>query len=90
MSSGVVTPMLIFVGISEANHFVNTGAVDIPILVAGGLATGFLALAGEIPGFGPVAASIAWIAVVAELLGIGPGAQKPSPVQNFVRLSGGL
>lgn len=88
--SGVVTPMLIFVGVSEANHFVNTGAIDIPILVAGGLATGFLALAGQIPGFGPVAASIAWIAVVAELLGLGPGSQKPAPYQNFVKLAGGL
>lgn len=88
--SGVVTPMLIFVGVSEANHFVNTGAIDIPILVAGGLATGFLALASNIPGFGPVAASIAWIAVVAELLGLGPGSQKPAPYQNFVRLAGGL
>lgn len=82
--------MLVFTGISEANHFVNTGQVDIPILVAGGLATGFLALAGNIPGFGPVVASIAWIAVVAELIGLGPGAQKPSAAQNFAKLAGGL
>ena len=90
MSSGVVVPMLIFTGISEANHFINTGAVDIPILVAGGLATGFLALAGVIPGFSPVAAGIAWIAVVAELLGIGPGAQSPAPYQNFSRIAGSI
>lgn len=88
--SGVVTPMLIFIGVSEANHFVNTGAVDIPILIAGGLATGFLALAAQIPGFEPVAAAVAWIAVVAELLGVGPGAQSPAPYQNFTKLAGGL
>jgi hypothetical protein len=82
--------MLIFIGISEANHFVNTKTVDVKILVAGGLATGFLALAGSVPGFGPVAAGIAWVAVAAELLGIGPGAQQPAPYQNFAKLAGGL
>jgi len=85
--SGVVTPMLLITGISEANHFYNTGAVDVKILVAGGIATGLLALIAEIPGVAPVAAGIAWIGVVASL--IAP-VQSPSPAQNLLKITGGL
>jgi hypothetical protein len=85
--SGVVTPMLLITGISEANHFWNTGAVDVKILVAGGIATGLLALFAEIPGMGPVAAGIAWVGVAASL--IAP-VQHPTPAQNLLKISGGL
>jgi hypothetical protein len=87
VSSAYVTPMLLITGISEANHFYNTGAVDIKILVAGGLATGLLALVSNIPGVGPVAAGIAWVGVVASL--IAP-VQNPSPAQNLLKITGAL
>ena len=85
--SGYVTPMLLIVGISEGNHFYNTGAIDVKILVAGGLATGILALFSNIPGFGPVAAGIAWVGVVGSL--IAP-IQSPNPAQNLLKITGGL
>jgi hypothetical protein len=85
--SGVVTPMLLITGISEANHFYNTGTVDVKILVAGGIATGLLALLGEIPGVAPVAAGIAWVGVVGSL--IAP-IQSPSPAQNLLKITGNL
>jgi hypothetical protein len=79
--------MLILIGISEGNHFYNTGAVDVKILVAGGIATGLLALVADIPGAGPVAAGIAWLAVVGSL--IAP-IQSPSPAQNLLKITGAL
>jgi hypothetical protein len=85
--SGVVTPMLLITGISEANHFYNTGAIDVKILVAGGIATGLLALFAGIPGIAPVAAGIAWVGVVGSL--IAP-IQSPSPAQNLLKITGGL
>jgi hypothetical protein len=85
--AGYVTPVLLITGISEANHFYNTGAVDVKILVAGGLAAGLLALASNIPGFGPVAAGIAWVGVVGSL--IAP-IQSPSPAQNLLKITGAL
>jgi hypothetical protein len=85
--SDAVTPMLILIGISEGNHFYNTGAVDVKILVAGGIATGLLALVADIPGAGPVAAGIAWLAVVGSL--IAP-IQSPSPAQNLLKITGAL
>lgn len=87
MNGAYVTPMLLITGISEANHFYNTGAVDVKILVAGGLATGLLALASNIPGFGPVAAGIAWVGVAGAL--IAP-IQNPSPAQNLIKITGAL
>lgn len=87
MNGAYVTPMLLITGISEANHFYNTGAVDVKILVAGALATGLLALASNIPGFGPVAAGIAWVGVAGAL--IAP-IQNPSPAQNLIKITGAL
>jgi hypothetical protein len=81
--------MLLIIGISEGNHFYNTGAVDVKILVAGGIATGLLALASNIPGVAPVAAAIAWVGVVASLV-VTPGAQSPSPASNLSKIIGGL
>jgi len=85
--AGYVTPMLLITGISEANHFYNTGNLDVRILVAGGIATGLLALVSNVPGVAPVAAGIAWIGVVASL--IAP-VQDPSPAQNLLKITGGL
>jgi hypothetical protein len=82
-----VTPMLIIMGISEGNHFYNTGAIDVRILVAGGIATGLLALVSNIPGAGAVAAGIAWVGVVGAL--IAP-IQQPSPAQNLLKITGSL
>jgi hypothetical protein len=81
-----VTPMLILTGISFGNRWYNTGQVDLKILVEGGIATALLAAAANIPGFAPVAAGIAWVALVA--VSITP-AQSPSPAQNLLKLTGG-
>lgn len=85
VSSGPVTPMLILTGISFANHWYNTGSVDLKILVEGGVATALLALAAEAPGLRPVAGAIAWLALVA--VTIAP-VQKPTPVQNLLKITG--
>jgi hypothetical protein len=87
VNGGYVTPMLLITGISEANHFYNTGTIDIRILVAGGIATGLLGLFSNIPGFGPVAAGIAWVGVAGAL--IAP-IQNPSPAQNLLKITGSL
>lgn len=84
--AGAVTPMLILTGISFGNRWYNTGTPDLKILVEGGIATALLALASQIPGVAPVAAGIAWIALVA--VSITP-AQNPSPAQNLLKLTGG-
>lgn len=85
MSSGPVTPMLILTGISFGNRWYNTGSPDLKILVEGGIATALLALAANIPGAAPVAAGIAWIALVA--VAIVP-AQNPTPVANLLKITG--
>lgn len=85
MASGYLAPMLITTGVSFGNHLVNTGGWDFKILVMGAVATGILGLVNEVPGMAPVATGIAWIALVGELLG---AAQKPSPVQNLLRITG--
>lgn len=86
MGSGPVTPMLILTGISFGNRWYNTGQPDLKILVEGGIATALLALAANIPGFGPVASGLAWVALVA--VTIVPN-QNPTPVQNLLKLTGG-
>jgi hypothetical protein len=85
--AGYVTPMVLLIGISAGNHFYNEGTLDIKILVAGGLATGILGIFANIPGFGPVAAGIAWVAVAGSL--VAP-LQKPSPAQNLLAITGAL
>jgi hypothetical protein len=83
--SNYLTPMLLTIGISEGNHFYNTGALDIKILVFGGMATGILALLSNIPGLEPVMAGLAWVAFAASL--VAP-IQSPSPVQNILKITG--
>lgn len=80
-----VTPMLILTGVSFANRWYVTGQVDVKILVEGGIATALLALVAQIPGMGPVATGIAWIALVA--VSITP-AQNPSPAQTLLKITG--
>lgn len=83
--SGYLTPMLLTVGVSEGNNFYNTGALDIKILVLGGVATGILALVSNIPGMAPVTAGLAWVAFTASV--VAP-IQSPSPAQNLLKIAG--
>ena len=84
--TGYLTPMLLTVGVSEANHFYNTKALDIKILVFGGIAAGILALLSNIPGMAPVTAGLAWVAFTASV--VAP-IQNPSPAQNLLKITGG-
>lgn len=83
--SGYLTPMLLTTGVSFVNKWYNTGSLDLRILLEGGIATGLLALANNIPGASGVTTGIAWIAFVA--LMIGP-VQSPSPVDNLLKITG--
>lgn len=85
MAGSPVTPMLILTGISFGNHWYNTGSPDIKVLINGGIATALLAFAGNIPGFAPVAAGIAWVALVAVTI---VPAQAPSPLANVLKITG--
>jgi hypothetical protein len=82
--AGPATPMLALMGVSEANHFINTGGFDLKILVMGGIATGLLALFGEIPGMEPTATAIGWLAFLA--MCIAP-IQNPSPAENLLKIT---
>lgn len=84
-SSGYLTPMLLLTGVSFANRWYNTGSADLKILVEGGIATGLLAVAANVPGLAPVLSGIAWIALVA--VAIAP-VQTPTPVQNLLKITG--
>lgn len=84
--SGYLTPMLLLTGVSYANHLYNTGdPKDVKILVMGGIATGILALFSNVKGFAPVATQLGWVAFIA--VTISP-VQKPSPVQNLLKITG--
>lgn len=86
MNSNFLTPMLLTIGVSEANHFYNTKSLDIKILVLGGVATGILGLLGQIPGMKPVVTGLAWVAFTASV--VAP-IQNPSPAQNLLRITKG-
>jgi hypothetical protein len=85
--AGVITPVLVTTGVAFANHWYNTGALDLKIPVAGAIAAAIGSGISQIPGLGPVVTSIAWIAFVSVL--IAP-VQKPSPVDNLLKITGGL
>jgi hypothetical protein len=85
MAGSYLTPMLLLTGASFANHWYNTSAPDLRILVGGGIATGLLALASNVPGMAPVTAGIAWLAFAAVM--IAP-VQKPSPLDNVLKIIG--
>lgn len=87
MASGVIVPVLTATGISFANHWYNTGAVDLKIPVAGAIAAAVGSGFSQIPGLAPVMTAIGWLAVVAVL--IAP-VQNPSPLANLQKITGGL
>ena len=79
-------PMLAVTGISFANQWLGNGNLDIKILVAGGVATAFLAGIEHIPGADEIAVGIAWIAFITLMFTRLGG--KPSPVDNLRKLTG--
>ena len=87
MAAGVVVPVLVTTGIAFANHWYNTGQIDLKIPVAGGIAAAVGALISQIPDLAPVLTAIGWLAFVA--VTIAP-VQNPSPIQNVQKITGGL
>lgn len=79
-------PVLLTGGMEFANDYLLTGAVNVRVLVAAGIAAGGLALVEQIPGMAPVAVGIAWIAFVT-LMFTGRGG-KPSPAQTIGKVTG--
>lgn len=79
-------PMLLVTGISFGNQWLGNGDLNLKILVAGAVATGGLALIEQVPGIGPVAPGIAWIAFITLMFTRLGG--KPSPVDNIGKLTG--
>jgi hypothetical protein len=77
--------MLLITGISFGNHWYNTNSADLKILVAGGIATGILALVNEVPGLSGVATGLAWLAFIG--VTIAP-VQSPTPLQNIGKIAG--
>lgn len=88
-NGGYLTPMLLIMGVSAANELYNTrNPLDcVKPLVAGGLATGLLALMNNVPGFSGVTQGIAWVAFIGLL--VAP-IQNPSPAENLLKITGGL
>jgi hypothetical protein len=87
MASGVIVPVLAATGVSFANHWYNTGQIDLKIPVAGAIAAAVGAGISQVPGLEPVMTAIGWLAFVAVL--IAP-VQVPSPAQNLSKIIGGL
>jgi hypothetical protein len=87
MAAGVIVPVLATTGIAFANRWYNTGALDLKIPVAGGIAAAIGAGLSQIPGFEPVMTLIGWIGFIAVL--ISP-VQAPSPLANLTKITGGL
>lgn len=79
-------PMLLVTGISFGNQWLGNGQLELKILVAGGIATGGLALLEKVPGMGAIAPGIAWIAFITLMFTRLGG--KPSPVDNIAKLTG--
>jgi hypothetical protein len=79
-------PMLLVTGISFGNSWLGNGDLNLKILVAGGIATGGLALLEKVPGMAAVAPGIAWIAFITLMFTRLGG--KPSPVDNIAKLTG--
>jgi hypothetical protein len=79
-------PMLLVTGISFGNQWLGNGDLNLKILVAGGLATGGLALLEQVPGIGAAAPGIAWIAFITLMFTRLKG--RPSPIDNISRLTG--
>jgi hypothetical protein len=79
-------PVIALSGVAYANNWYNTKDVtDIKPLLFGAIAGLILELLAAIPGMGPAATALGWTAFAGSL--IGP-VQKPSPVQNLLKISG--
>jgi hypothetical protein len=87
MASGVIVPVLATTGVAFVNHWYKTKTADLKIPVAGALAAAVGAGFSQIPGLEPVMTAIGWLAFVAVL--ISP-VQKPSPLDNLSKITGGL
>jgi hypothetical protein len=86
MASSPIAPVLALSAVSYANNWYNTkNAADVKPLLFGALAGLTLELIAAIPGAAPVATAIGWTAFVAML--ISP-VQKPSPLDNLLKISG--
>lgn len=72
-ASSYLVPILATGAVSFFDDWYTTGAVDLKIPVATGIACGIGALASTVPGVAPVVAGVAWIAFAAALL-TGPAA----------------
>jgi hypothetical protein len=80
--------MLALTAISAGNQWLgndNAGAA-LKVAVAGAVAAGGLALLEHVPGMAPLAAGIAWVALITLLFTSAGGGR--SPVQNIKRLTG--
>ena len=87
MPAGVITPVLATTAVAFANRWYNTGTPDLKIPVAGAIAAVIGAGISQVPGLAPVMTAIGWLAFVAVL--IAP-VQKPSPLDNITKITGGL
>ena len=87
MASGVIVPVMATTGVAFANNWYNTGQVDLKIPVAGALAAVLGSAISQVPGLAPVMTAIGWLSFVAVL--IAP-VQKPSPITNLSKITGGL
>jgi hypothetical protein len=84
--ASVVAPMVLLGGVSYANQWYNGGSPsDVKPLLFAGTAALFLELVAAIPGAEPFAAALGWLAFTGFLLG---PVQSPSPVQNFLKITG--
>lgn len=79
-------PVLITGAISFGNQWLGNGTVDLKIPVATLVAAGGLALLEQIPGAAPLAAGIAWIALITLLFARLGG--QPSPIDNLAKITG--
>lgn len=85
--SQVLAPAITLGVISYANNWYNTGnPANVKPLVFAGIAGLILEGFARIPGMEPTAAAIGWLAVLGLLLS---PVQKPSPVQNLLKITGG-
>lgn len=85
--AGYSAPILILTGLSFGNKWYADKTVDLKIPVAGAAAYVIAALASQIPGAGPVVASIAWIALAAAI--VAPAASGKSILDPLLSLASG-
>jgi hypothetical protein len=87
MTNGPLTPIVVLGVVSYGNQWYNTGnAADVKPLLFAGVAGLLLEGFAAIPGMEPVATLIGWTAVIGMM--ISP-VQKPSPVQNLLKITSG-